>query len=140
MSDTSLVISVEHALQKAVFQTLFDSPLLQQSVGDRIYDTPPLNASFPYIGFGSFSTRNQTLDNNQAYECRFSLNLLSQAGGRKQIYEIMQSVRFILEGQNLVLPDFALVNLSEDLSDVALERDRLTQRGTMRFRAFIELL
>ena len=140
MSDTMPLISAEHALQEAIYAVLIDNPLLVEALdGPKIYDRAPEGVTFPYIAFANLSTSDGSTASETGYECRITLNVWSRHSGKREAFDILHLLRLSLEGQNLALSDYALVNLREEFSDVSQDRDRLTFRGLIRFRAFIEI-
>lgn len=140
MSDIMPLISAEHALQEAIYAALIDNPLLVEALGGaKIYDRVPEDVSFPYVAFANLSTRDRSTATESGYECRITLNVWSRHSGKREVFDILHLLRLSLEGQNLALANYALVNLREEFSDVSQDRDRLTFRGTIRFRAFIEI-
>lgn len=140
MSDIIPLISAEHALQEAIYAVLIDNPLLVEALGGaKIYDRAPEDVSFPYVAFANLSTRDGSTSTESGYECRITLNVWSRHSGKREAFDVLHLLRLSLEGQNLALANYALVNLREEFSDVSQDRDRLTFRGTIRFRAFIEI-
>lgn len=139
MSEITPTVSAEHALQEAIYTVLVDNPLLVQALGGaKIYDRAPEGASFPYIAFANLTTSDGSTASEAGYECRITLNVWSRHEGKREAFDILHIMRLSLEGQNLALSDYALVNLREEFSDISQDRDRVTFRGTIRFRAFIE--
>jgi len=140
MSDIMPLISAEHALQEVIYQVLLDNSLLLEALGGpRIYDRAPEAAAFPYIAFANLSTRDGSTASETGYECRITLNIWSRHAGKREVFTILRLLRLSLEGQNLALAGHALVSLSEEFAEVGQDSDRLTYRGTIRFRAFIEM-
>lgn len=141
MSDIAPLIGPEYALQEAVYTALLDNPLLISALGGpKIYDRAPEDARFPYIAFAGLSTGDGSTASERGYECRIVLNVWSRHKGKREAFDILRLVRLSLDGQDLVLSGYALVNLREEFADVSQDRDRLTYRGTIRFRAFIEIV
>lgn len=141
MSDISPLISAEHALQEAIFATLANDSALNEALGGaKIFDRAPEDAAFPYIAFANLTTRDGATASESGYECRVSLNVWSRYEGKQEVFAILHLVRRLLHDRQLPVSAHVLVNLREEFADVAQDRDRLTYRGLIRFRAFLETI
>lgn len=141
MSDISPLISAELAFQEAVFGLLVnDSVLVELLGGAKIYDRAPEGAIFPYITFAGVNTRDASTASESGLECRLTLNIWSRYHGKRQALDILQRIRALLEDGTVALSHHVLVNLMEEFADVSQDRDRLTYRGLIRYRAFIETM
>lgn len=140
MPDNLPTTSAEHTLQSAIFEILSQDQLLISALGGaKVYDRAPEDASFPYIAFANLTTRDGSTASELGFECRFTLNIWSRHQGKQEVFVILQHVRRLLHDQSMNLPSHRLVNFQEEFVDIGQDRDRLTYRGTQRFRAFIEV-
>ena len=139
MSDISPLLGADHAFQEAVFAVLVDDAMLTDMLGGlKIFDHVPEGTAFPYIAFSNLTSRDGSTATEPATECRLTLNIWSQELGKRQVLLIMQRIRTLLHDQNIAFSEHTLVNLREEFTDIAQQRDRKTLRGLIRFRAFIE--
>jgi len=126
------------ALQSAVYAALLADGGLGGLIGNRIYDAPPRDATFPYVVIGETRVADWSTATEDGAEHRLTLDVWSRERGKRQCYEIMAAVEAVLHDAALALDDHALVNLRFAEADVRGERDGITYRGTMRFRAVTE--
>jgi len=126
------------ALQSAAYAALIADAGVGALIGDRIYDAPPRDATFPYLTIGETRVADWSTGTEDGAEHRLTLDVWSRERGKRECYEIMEAVEAALHDAALGLDDHALVNLRFAEADVRRERDGITYRGTMRFRAVTE--
>jgi hypothetical protein len=71
-------------------------------------------------------------------EHELTLHVWSRAGGKKQVQEIMESVKAVLHDKPLLLEDHYLINLRYAFSEARLDPDGDTFHGIVRYRAVTE--
>ncbi len=126
------------ALQSAAVAALLADGGVGALVGDRIYDAPPRNATFPYLTFGDMRVVDWSTATEAGAEHRLTLDVWSRERGRRQSYEIVQAVNAVLDDAALALDDHVLVNLRFEAADLRREADGITYHALMRFRAVTE--
>ncbi len=126
------------ALQKAVFAALLSDAAVASAIDDRLYDAPPREPAFPYVTIGETRVSDWSTGTEDGAEHRLSLAVWSRERGKRQSYEIMDAIEAVLHDAPLVLDGHALVNLRFEFAEVGRERDGITWRATMRFRAVTE--
>jgi hypothetical protein len=131
--------SASWALQQSIFARLAsDSGLLALLGSPRIYDDVPQGADFPYLTFAQTLARDWSTGSDDGNEHILTLNVWSQAKGRKEVHEIMGALRTALHDQPLTLSGHRLVNLRHEHSEARRDPDGETYRGIVRFRAVTE--
>jgi hypothetical protein len=126
------------ALQKAVFAALVADAGVGALVGDRIYDAPPREPVFPYVTIGDTRVSDWSTGTETGAEHRVALVAWSRERGKRECYTVIEAIEAALHDAALTLEDHALVNLRFEFADVVRERDGITWRATMRFRAVTE--
>ncbi len=126
------------ALQSALVAALAADSGVGALVGDRIYDAPPRNATFPYLTFGDARILDWSTATEAGAEHRLILDVWSRERGRRQCYEIVRAVNAVLDEAALSLDDHVLINLRFEAADLRREADGITYHALMRFRAVTE--
>jgi hypothetical protein len=127
------------ALQRSLRQALAGSSDLTTLLGGaRIYDDAPQGAAFPFIILGQSVVRDWSTGTEDGAEHDLTLHVWSRAGGKKQVHEIIESIRAVLHDQPLVLADHYLINLRHEFSEARLDPDGDTFHGIVRYRAVTE--
>lgn len=127
-------MNADLALQKAIHARLTADAALTALAGGRIHDNVPGDAEMPYLTLGE----NETRDWPGGTEHRLSIHVFSRGQGRAEAKAAMGAVRDALDDAALALEGHALVNLRFLDGTTRRERDGLTWRGTIRFRAVTE--
>jgi hypothetical protein len=126
------------ALQKAVFAALIADAGVGALVGDRIHDAAPRNAAFPYVTFGDARVADWSTGTEAGEEHRLTLYVWSRERGKAECWAAVEALRAALHEAALDLEGHALVNLRFEAADVGQDRDGITWRGVVRFRAVTE--
>ena len=127
------------ALQRGVYQALTGSPHLTALLGGaRIYDDAPQSAPYPFITLGQSVLRDWSTGTEDGAEHELTLHVWSRAGGKKQVQEIIESVKAVLHDKPLLLEDHHLINLRYGFSEARLDPDGDTFHGIVRYRAVTE--
>jgi hypothetical protein len=126
------------AVQQAVFAALVADVGVGAIVGDRIYDAPPRDPAFPYLTLAETRIADWSTGTESGSEQRLTLTVWSRERGKKQCFETMDAIEAALHDAALALDGHELVNLRFEFADVARERDGITWRASLRFRAVTE--
>ena len=126
------------ALQKAVVAALIADGPVGGLIADRIYDATPRQPAFPYLTIGEVRTADWSTATEAGAEHRLTLHVWSRERGKRQCYQIMEAIEAVLHDAALGLDDHALVNLRFEFAEIGRDRDGITYRGVVRFRAVTE--
>ena len=124
------------ALQRGVYQALAGSLDLTTLLGGvRVYDHAPQSAPYPFITLGQSAVRDWSTGTEDGAEHNLTLHVWSRSGGKKQVQEIIETIKDVLHDQPLTLSDHHLVNLRHEFSEARLDPDGDTFHGIVRYRA-----
>jgi hypothetical protein len=125
-------------LQKAIVAALLADTGLAALVGDRIYDAPPRNATFPYLVLDEMAMSDWSTATEGGHAHRVTLHAWSRERGKRACHEILDAAEAVLGSELPALDGHALVNLR--FADAAVRRDPdgITWHGVMRLRAVTE--
>ncbi|PRX10474.1 UNVERIFIED_ORG: uncharacterized protein DUF3168 [Martelella mediterranea] len=131
--------SAENALLGAIHRTLNSDAALSALIGaDAIFDRLLSRPRLPAIVFGECETRDYSTSTESGSEHFLTIEIWSEAHGRKTLQTIEARVKALLHDSDLSLSGFALINLLHRSTRVR----RVTRTGyflaEMRFRAVTE--
>nr|WP_272210653.1 DUF3168 domain-containing protein [Marinicella sp. W31]MDC2876554.1 DUF3168 domain-containing protein [Marinicella sp. W31] len=131
--------SAENALLGAIHMALSSDAALSALIGpDAIFDRLLSRPQLPAIVFGECETRDYSTVTESGNEHFLTLEIWSEAHGRKALQAIEARVKALLHDAELALSGFALVNLRHRSTRVR----RVARTGyflaEMRFRAVSE--
>ena len=129
---------VSFPLHAAFFAALGGDEQLAETIGNRIFDTPPRDAEFPYVTLGDWSAADWSTGTETGTEHRLTVHAWSRAGGKAESWSIVDAIREALHDRDFTLDGQALVNLRFERAAVNLDSDRRTWHGVARFRAVTE--
>ena len=133
------MISAAWDLQKTVYAALAaDAPLIALLGDDRIHDAPPQAAAFPHIIIDQPQIRDLSTGTEPGAEHVLMLHVWSRYDGKREVYEIADAARAVLDGAGLSLGGHRLITLAHQYSDVRRDEDGKTHHGIVRFRAVTE--
>jgi hypothetical protein len=128
------------ALQAEIVAALLDDAGVAGFVGDRVYDAPPRNASFPYVVLGPANVTDWSTGTEGGAEHHVTLTVWSRERGKRACHEIIAAATVALHDAALTLDGHALVNFRFEGSETRRETDGITWRGTMHFRGVTEVV
>ena len=127
------------ALQRSIYQALTSSSDLTSLLGGaRIYDDPPQAASYPFVTLGQSMIRDWSTGTEDGVEHILTLHVWSRAGGKKQVFDVIEAIKDVLHDQPLLLADHYLINLRHEFSEARQDPDGDTFHGIVRYRAVTE--
>ena len=92
------------ALQRGVYQALAGSLDLTTLLGGvRVYDHAPQAAPYPFITLGQSVIRDWSTGTEDGAEHNLTLHVWSRSGGKKQVHEIIETIKDVLHDQPLTL-------------------------------------
>ncbi|MDP3897267.1 MAG: DUF3168 domain-containing protein [Mesorhizobium sp.] len=127
-------------LQKAIHATLSADAALSARLGgaQKIFDAAPNAAAFPYVSFGRTNAYDWSTGTEKGTEQLFTVHVWSKAKGKTEALEIMEQIRWLLEGADLALDGHRLVNLTFEFAEARYDDDLAVHHGLLRFRAVTE--
>lgn len=126
-------------LQKAIHAALSaDAALTARLGGAKFYDAVPSSAAFPYVSFGRTNVYDWSTGTETGSEQLFTVHVWSKAKGKTEALEIMEQVRWLLDGAELTLSGHHLVNLTYEYAEARYDDDLAVYHGMVRFRAVTE--
>lgn len=128
------------ALQSAIVTALAgDASLLALTGGaPRIFDDVPPRTPLPYITIGQTIARDWSTGSEPGHEHTVTLQVWSDAHGRRQAVEIAGAIRAVLHDRPLAPAGHRLVNLRHEYTETRRDADGVTYRALMRLRAVTE--
>ncbi|MGX1196929.1 DUF3168 domain-containing protein [Parvibaculum sp. MBR-TMA-1.3b-4.2] len=131
-------MDAELALQQAIQSRLMADGPLAALLDGRIYDDVPAQAPFPYLASGEARSRDWSSGDSIGTDVTLTLIVYSRAHGRREAKEIAGAVKAALHEADLALTDHTLVSLRFRDGHIARQRDGITWRQELRFRALVE--
>ena len=127
-----------NALMGAVVPLLKADPALSEMIGQRVYDTIPEKAPFPYLSLGSAWETQDDADCLAAVTVGFRIDVWSRAVGFPEARAIAHLVRAVLHEAEIDIPDGALAMLEHRRTDTMRDPDGMTAHAAIEFQAVIE--
>ncbi len=128
-------------LQRAVFETLSASAALTALLGGaKIHDHAPAHVAFPTITFGNATLADWSTATEQGSEQIVTLHVWSKGKGKKQVLDIMEAVRGLIDDAALSLAGHHLVSIRLQMAEARFDDDLAVHHGLMRFRALTEVV
>lgn len=127
-------------LQQAVVAALKDDDDLAALVDERVFDSVPARAAYPYLTYGPVLLRDWSTGSNAGQEHAVSLTLYSRQPGFRECYAMTDAITACLDQASLDLTGHKLVSLRFDTAEFERETDTLTTRAVVTFRALTEKL
>ena len=128
-------------LQQSVFAALGADAALTALIGPgRVFDDVPQATPLPYVVLGRIAAQDWSTGGEDATEHVFTVEVWSDARGKKETHEILGAIRAALHDQPLAVAGHRLVNLRHERSEIRRDTDGETVHGTGRFRAVTEPL
>ena len=122
-------------LQKALFTAL------KVALGDAVpvLDDVPQGQAFPYVVIGEDTVTDwPMLGDDEAEEIDTVIHVWSRYAGKREVKELMGTIKVALHQQSLPVDGPQLVTLRFAFEAVFLEPDGLTRHGVIRFRALLQ--
>lgn len=127
------------ALLKAIHQRVSGDPALAAIIGpDGLHDRLLPRPRFPCIVFGDMETRDYSTDTEPGEEHFLTLEIWSDADGRRQVQEIAGLLGELLAGIGPTLEGAVLVNLVVTALKIARQPKTRFYVAEMRLRAVTE--
>jgi hypothetical protein len=131
-------VSAELALAAAIRAAAMEEPAVQALIGERFYDEPPPDVTFPYLTIGRVESNPVDASEREALEHGVTLHVWSRYGGRAEALEVIGALRACLHNAGLDIAERRLVLLFVLFTDVFRSGDGRTTHGVLRLRAITE--
>jgi hypothetical protein len=125
-------------LQQAAYAALAGNGPLAAMIGERLYDHVPQEVAFPYVVVDQMQIRDWSTGTERGYEHVLMLHVWSRYEGKREIAEIADALRTVLDDAELMLDDHRLINLNHQYADLKRDPDGETYHAIIRFRAVTE--
>lgn len=127
------------ALLSAVYATLSADAALTAIVGaDGVRDRLISTRKLPCIVVGTLETNDYSTATEPGEEHLLSLEIWSDAGGRRQIHAVAERIYALLHDARLALPGHHLVGLAHQRTESRRQPDTKLHVATLKFRAVTE--
>lgn len=107
------------------------------TAGLAIYDHVPEAALLPYVTVGACTERAWGAKNFVGAEFRLVLDCWSEAPGRGELQDMMESLRAALLDQALDVPGYRIVMITQDSTEILRETDTRIYHGLVRLRLLV---
>jgi hypothetical protein len=124
------------SLQQALYQHLCGDAALTALVTG-IYDHVPQGTQYPFVTLGESAIRDWSNAEKQGTEQVITLRIWSREAGRKQAATIMERITILLNSAALNVTGQTLVSLRFISSNITLQDDGITYKGSLVFRALL---
>ncbi|MDX2073484.1 MAG: DUF3168 domain-containing protein [Alphaproteobacteria bacterium] len=126
----------QFSLQQSLYQQLTGDTTLMALVSG-IFDHVPQGTAYPFVTIGEAAIRDFSNAEKQGTEQQVTLRIYSREAGRKQASAIMERIVTLLNSADLTVSGQTLRSLRFLSSNIVLQDDGLTYRGTLIFRALL---
>lgn len=125
-------------LQGAIVDRLKATAAVTALVADRIYDTVPDGATFPYVTAGEGDELSEDADCVTGFDISLDIDVWSRKKGFPEAKQISDAVRSALTEVELSIATNALVYFQHRQTRFLRDPDGLTQHAVLTFEAFVE--
>ncbi|MDB5597379.1 MAG: hypothetical protein JWM36_4340 [Hyphomicrobiales bacterium] len=129
--------SASLSLQKAVVGKLKADIAVSALVGTSVFDTPNADV-FPRITLGEDQVLTERADCYEGDEVILTIHAWSREIGFPQVKRIGSAVRAALQGADLTLDDYRLVDIAVEDERYMRDPDGITSHAVLTFRALTE--
>lgn len=123
-------------LQQSIYQVLIADTTLMSLISG-VFDHVPQDTAYPFVTIGEAQIRDWSNVERQGTEQQITLRVWSREAGRKQASGIMERIVTVLNNASLTVSGQTLRHLRFVSSNILLQDDGLTMRGTLVFRALL---
>ncbi|MBL8590883.1 MAG: DUF3168 domain-containing protein [Methylobacteriaceae bacterium] len=134
---TSPVIALRAAMRQRL---LADAALLAALGSPKIYDTPPREATAPWISFGETRMRDWSSLGTRGVDLTIQIDAWSLAPGSREALDLAERVAALLDDADMALDGWRLTRLAFVALDARRETVGRFCRATTRLRALVEAL
>lgn len=118
------------AVQQSLYNKLTADALLMDLV-EGVYDAVPQNAPLPYVVIGDGSAETVPQLGAQLANCRMTLNVWTEGGGRKTALSILNRMHALLHQGMLNFTSFTLLSMRSERAETQVDADNDQVYGMM---------
>lgn len=119
------------ALQQAVYAAL-------GNIGVPVYDHVPRNVAPPYVVIGESTVNDWSTKTEQGSEHLLTVHIWSRGAGMQEARVLADAARSALDGAALSVTGVVLVGIAFQSVQFARQKDGVTLRAALKFRAVTE--
>jgi len=119
-------MSAQWEVQKALYTALSTDSVFMTKVGNRLYDEPPTNETYPYVTIGQMIESKYNRLDNKGYEINATIVIYTKAGrlGYKPAKEIMVEMNRVLNQKRFTMTGFNMIQCYFDSADNDRDEDK----------------
>lgn len=125
-------------LQGSIVARLKAVPAVTALIGQRVYDSVPASADFPYVTVGTGDEVSDDTDCITGFAISLDIDCWSREVGFPEVKRIGEAVRVALHEHDFSLTDNAAVYFRHRVTRFLDDPDGITKRAAMIFEAFVE--
>jgi hypothetical protein len=134
-----MTTSASLALQQQIFRKLTNHPeLIALLGGANVYDHVPQDTAYPYINIGQIAVRDAGTFTDNMQEHTIAINAFTNNEGKREVYNILHTVREILHDANMKLDGHHLISLQYRSSQAEKDERGEGYNGSATYRAVTE--
>lgn len=133
-------MSAALALQGAIVQRLRSYDGLAETVGQRVYDSVPADAEFPYIDIGEDDAIRRDATCIRGETIFLTLHAWSRAVGMPEVKRISSAVAEALHNFPLEITGYKLVSFEHRRNRTMMDADGLTAHAVIECVAYVHRL
>lgn len=132
-------MSASEELQDAIFDLLRASPTVAGPVKGRIYDNAPAMPEYPYISFGPSDFIPEHDDCLDQRDETFQIDVwVNEGGAKRPCRKLVDAVVKVLDGQDLILPNHSVVDMTVIMARVLDDPSRTIVHGVVQITCLID--
>lgn len=125
-------------LQGLIVARLKGDATVSALVGDRIYDSVPADADFPYVSMGPRDEISDDTDCRAGFELSLQIDVWSRQPGYPEAQRVSDTVRRCLVTYEFPAMENPLVYFKHQQTRIFRDPDGLTTHAALTFEAFAE--
>jgi hypothetical protein len=123
-------------LQEALLAALTGN--VGDAVGDKVYDEPPVNPTYPYVTLGECQVLPDKADCIDGVIAYPTVHAWSQEKGFAEVKSIAKAILALLDDQPMSLPGFTVVVFEVESVNYLRDPDGLTRHAAITFHSLIQ--
>ncbi len=129
-------MSVVLETQKSLYAKLAGDSVLMALIKG-VYEYVPQNAAYPYVTIGDVTANDDSAKGLKRYDLDVNLEIYSKAQGRKEVLDIIERLKLLLDNQVLSITGFT--NIFTKAVGISTKRssDNLITSGLLTLKIFV---
>lgn len=124
-------VSVERYLFNEIYNKLKSNPIINQQLGDRVFDCVQKDAVYPYIVVGETNVTNDETTTSMVEDVGITFHVYSQAYNRNEASQIIQFLGYVLNSE-IEINNYSFIKSRIDTQEVITDIDQYTKHGIIR--------